>query len=377
MAWRLAKSLEVLRSQINARHPNRSKLSDGTIGDTAHQATASDHNPNSAGVVTAMDITHDPANGVDTWRLADVLRQNKDPRIKYVISNGRIFSSSVDAWQWRKYTGANAHAHHVHVSVGVDYDNQAQWKLDAGPGMAAPVVKPPAGITSDMRQRMMKVIMGYEGRIPPKVFIAPDGRPEISGITQKDHPAKYAELKALLDAGKAQQAVDGVIAYYLEYTAPAQNWTNRAGLEFFLRDCVLNRGPTGAAEILQMAVTPSAIDHEIGPTTRGALAALDIDAALTKLRMAREKYEDKHYPQRRASDQWQGMLNRWNNAVTKAKEFQKEQGALPVKELVAVSTGIFAGLWLWLQTHPILAVLIAAAVLAGGLAILKYTRKDQ
>ena len=33
MAWRLAKSLEKLRSQVNAKHPKRSKASDGAIGD--------------------------------------------------------------------------------------------------------------------------------------------------------------------------------------------------------------------------------------------------------------------------------------------------------------------------------------------------------
>lgn len=375
---RIARSLAKLRDQINARHPERSKLSDGWIGDSAHQATKSDHNPNAQGVVTALDITHDPAHGVDTWRMAEVLRQTKDPRIKYVISNGRIFSSVVDPWQWRPYTGANKHAHHIHVSVSSEatlYDLDSDWKLDGGPSTVAPKVKPPAGITADMRRRMMNVIMGFEGRIPPKVHIAPDGRPEIAGITQKDHPAKYAELKTLLDAGKTQQLIDKVIAYYLDYTSPAQNWTDRAGLEFFLRDCILNRGPTGAAEILQMAVTPSDIDHEIGPTTRGALAALDVDAALAKLRLARERYEDKHYPHRRSSDQWQGMLNRWNNAVAKAKEFQKEQGATSLV-VEGLSGGAVAAVLTWLGAHPIVIVLTVAAVV-GGILAYRHLKKEK
>jgi hypothetical protein len=70
MAPRIAKSLDVLRSQINKAHPNRSKVSDGWIGDTAHAARASDHNPNSGGVVTALDLTHDPAHGFDSWKFA-------------------------------------------------------------------------------------------------------------------------------------------------------------------------------------------------------------------------------------------------------------------------------------------------------------------
>lgn len=133
---RLANCLVTLRDQIDARWPNRSKSSDGWIGDEAHQATKSDHNPNGAGVVQAIDITHDPANGCDSYALAETLRLNRDPRIKYVISNGRIFSSLVEPWTWRPYTGANAHAQHVHVSADdnpVEYDNPSAWDIGGAP----------------------------------------------------------------------------------------------------------------------------------------------------------------------------------------------------------------------------------------------------
>jgi hypothetical protein len=113
--------------------PNRSRSSDGTIGDTSHQTRKSDHNPNDDGVVTAMDITHDPAHGVDAGVLAEILRDSEDPRIKYVISNARIFSSLTSPWQWRPYSGANAHTKHVHVSVVGDrklYDDDSPWLVD-------------------------------------------------------------------------------------------------------------------------------------------------------------------------------------------------------------------------------------------------------
>lgn len=117
--WRLNPWLVKLLEQIDARAPHRSKKWDGSIGDTAHQAKKSDHNPNEHGIVNAIDITHDPANGFSANVLAELLRRNRDPRIKYVIWNQRIFSSLVSPWQWRPYKGA-PHDHHIHISVGGD-----------------------------------------------------------------------------------------------------------------------------------------------------------------------------------------------------------------------------------------------------------------
>jgi len=145
MSWRLAKSLETLRSQINTLAPNRDKSSDGTIGDARHQASTSDHNPNSAGVVCAMDITHDPRHGIDAGKVADILRQSHDNRIKYLISNRRIASSGVYPWIWRRYTGSNPHDKHFHISVKGSYDDPRPWKLELSPLIPATRPEPSAG----------------------------------------------------------------------------------------------------------------------------------------------------------------------------------------------------------------------------------------
>jgi hypothetical protein len=136
MAWRVAKSLLKIREQFNQMSPRRNKSSDGTIGDAKHASRSSDHNPwvkdGKTGVVTAIDITHDPSNGVDNGKICEMLRVNRDPRIKYVISNGRIFSSIQRPWEWRKYTGSNPHRSHFHISVHsqkVHYDNANTWAL--------------------------------------------------------------------------------------------------------------------------------------------------------------------------------------------------------------------------------------------------------
>lgn len=147
--WRMAKSLEILREQINALSPNRDKSSDGGIGNAEHSARASDHNPDTDGVVKARDFTHDPAHGIDSQKLADKLLASRDPRIKYLISNRKIASGDAgpSPWVWRPYTGANPHDHHFHISVKADkahYDSEVFWKLDTAvaPDVAAKPAEP-------------------------------------------------------------------------------------------------------------------------------------------------------------------------------------------------------------------------------------------
>jgi hypothetical protein len=136
MAWRVAKSLLRLREQVNTMAPDRSKASDGTIGDAAHASRTSDHNPwvkdGSIGIVTAMDITHDIPHGCDAQALVDALVNSRDPRIKYIIYNRRKISSKIQPWVWRNYTGANPHTKHFHLSVLPDkafYDSEESWQI--------------------------------------------------------------------------------------------------------------------------------------------------------------------------------------------------------------------------------------------------------
>lgn len=132
--WRLARALTVLLSQVNNQWPQRSKESDGTIGDARHATRNSDHNPwikddQEQPVVTALDITHDPANGVNCNALIAALFD--DPRIKYIIWNGRIYNAAISL-KWRKYDGANQHTKHVHISVKSDqkfYDDEKPWEI--------------------------------------------------------------------------------------------------------------------------------------------------------------------------------------------------------------------------------------------------------
>lgn len=120
---RVAPSVLTLRDQLNRLAPGRSKESDGFIGNAAHQARPSDHNPEwrsgSYWWVTAGDFTHDPAGGLDCQELAIALAEARDPRVKYAIWNRGIMAGRLGPkpWQWRKYEGDNPHVKHLHLSV--------------------------------------------------------------------------------------------------------------------------------------------------------------------------------------------------------------------------------------------------------------------
>lgn len=139
--WVVDRGLLVLRDQINAAWPNRDKGSDGTIGDAAHSARDSDHNPESpppAGnpdrQVDALDVTHDPAHGADMGVVSEAIRASRDQRVKYVIFARRIVypaaRNGFTAWAWQPYSGSDPHTGHMHVSVNdVHHDETQLWEI--------------------------------------------------------------------------------------------------------------------------------------------------------------------------------------------------------------------------------------------------------
>lgn len=366
-AWRLAPALETLRKQVNDANPNRSKVSDGTIGDTAHSARASDHNPNSAGIVCAWDVTHDLVDDpklqgdvFDAWKFADIILKNQDPRLGYVISNGRIGSGpgGPQPGVWRKYTGKNAHAHHTHVSVRQNaqaWNDTRPWQLDLPVG-AVPSPKPPealpAGITEAMRRRMARTIINYEARrdASGNLMVYKPARDvyEVAGITSNNHPQDAAKLRSLVMAADYASAERYAEDWILKFTKAATGWTTDAGVEFMLRDCVHHRGNKGAARILQLALgfvgyANGEADGEIGQQTRERLAKRAPSELLAGLRSARERYEQNPPPDAGFEGRgpghkyWKGLVNRWDKALKDALAFQKE-GQQPVGGAVAKQT---------------------------------------
>lgn len=143
--WVLAPSLVAMEAEADRMAPNRSRRSDGSIGDAAHAARKSDHNPDEAGridYVDALDLTHDPVAGFDAHGQARSVARNisngVETRLDYIISNRQIFSQRLGVWAWRPYTGSNGHTQHAHFSV------RDSGRFDTSPWFASLLPFPPA-----------------------------------------------------------------------------------------------------------------------------------------------------------------------------------------------------------------------------------------
>ncbi|GGK89085.1 hypothetical protein [Mangrovihabitans endophyticus] len=131
-SWSLVPCLVSLRNEFNRLAPGRDHASDGSIGDSAHAQSSSDHNPDETGrtpysdadninEVHAIDVDDDLRKaGWNMQRCVDIIvgrhRSGKDNRLQYVIYNRRIWSRS---WGWtaRVYTGMSPHTEHAHFSA--------------------------------------------------------------------------------------------------------------------------------------------------------------------------------------------------------------------------------------------------------------------
>lgn len=130
--WILTKGLSNLRDQVNEAFPDRDKASDGTIGDAAHQAETSGHNPDdTAGSKAEWNGDSDNTPEVRAWDMDSDLRatpataqqvvdhvrglNNVEAVLRYIIYNRKIYKAEND-WKAEAYTGPSAHTEHIHFS---------------------------------------------------------------------------------------------------------------------------------------------------------------------------------------------------------------------------------------------------------------------
>ncbi len=131
MAWTNIPASNSLRAEFNAAFPGRDKSSDGSIGDSAHASSSSDHNPDetantpyedsdSINEVHAIDVDSDLRRaGWSMQRVVNIVvdrhKRGLDKRLQNIIYNRRIWSRSY-GWESRAYSGSNPHDKHAHFS---------------------------------------------------------------------------------------------------------------------------------------------------------------------------------------------------------------------------------------------------------------------
>lgn len=134
--WTLVPSLVVLGEQISAVHP-KPHPADGTVASRAHDAAnpTSDHRPypySGAGKVRALDFGETVED--DVYNIVESIRLSRDPRVRYVIHERRLFSSYPSGpyppFTWRPYSGPAPHDDHGHISTLAEGDTDTRlWRI--------------------------------------------------------------------------------------------------------------------------------------------------------------------------------------------------------------------------------------------------------
>lgn len=123
-----APALLLLSSQLDAAYPGRSKGLDGIMRPHG-QGAPSDH-----WYGNALDVTHDPARGLDIGKLSEEFRRQMASapvtgRLTYIIANGRI-ASAKSGWKWRTYGRSCPHVRHAHFSLKASHRSVTRrWTL--------------------------------------------------------------------------------------------------------------------------------------------------------------------------------------------------------------------------------------------------------
>lgn len=223
----LASALARLREDFNTAFPGRDKASDGWIGDTAHQAETSDHNPDdtvgvSAGQsdadtiaeVRAIDIDSDLRYpGVTFYDVVKRLLATPADlaRLKYIIycpPKGGPFGDDVPTiwrrnnnWQPERYTGVSPHREHGHLSGYAPADNDnAPWsvaQMGAGAMTSALEHNTAWMVQRGMIEQLDPVKIPADPAIPGTGATLPNALAQRLGKTAT--AAQVAELSAKVD----------------------------------------------------------------------------------------------------------------------------------------------------------------------------------
>jgi lysozyme family protein len=195
-------------------------------------------------------------------------------------------------------------------------------------------------ISSVDRMKIAQSILNFEARRDSKghlkIYKLPKsdggGKYEVGGINERYHPEEAKHLADLILAGKFSEAEDAALEIIATFTDVVSSWTKQSAIESYLRDCAFNRGARGSARILQRALGVND-DGVVGKVTRAVLEEKSKNPVglLLEMRKAREQYERDVVGRDEDSIFWNGLVNRWNNALEFAQAFLSIEQVLAAK----------------------------------------------
>lgn len=146
--WILIAAAKSLFAAFDELAPDRDHTSDGSVGNAAHAAEVSDHNPDETGSVPIHDADHinevhaiDVDSDLRTPGLSMEMvvqfvlgrcRNGAEKRLRYIIYFDRIWEAS-NGWKLRAYLGSSKHHEHAHFSFSYDTPLEAStvsWHLE-------------------------------------------------------------------------------------------------------------------------------------------------------------------------------------------------------------------------------------------------------
>lgn len=301
-SWILVPCLVALREEFNALAPSRDKGADGSIGDTSHSASSSDHNPDETGntpsedadsinEVHALDIdsTGPWPRSFDSMVTALVAREKAEyesadvfGRLQNVIWNHRIASRSW-GWTWRDHTGPDPHTNHAHFSARyttAQENDTRPWGVKGDTLSAAEVTEIKNHTTAETN-RLIKALGEVRAalsaeiaRVPVNTLRAPYGSKSYPGRTvanflqdvhaERDHEVGDA-TGAKVTPPRAGSPLDGLSKL------PAQIAEVRA---------IVAAGADINEAALATALAPSLAPLILAGLPEGTLTVSDVEAAV-------------------------------------------------------------------------------------------------
>jgi len=226
-------ALQTLAQQLRNTYGNPARPYEYVTGYKS-ATNFSGHNPDSNGIVHAVDIFVGPGNLTEAQGIgvAEALRVSKDWRASYIIHRQRI-CGAYNGWQWEPYGGPDGHYDHIHVSIAdlywgdpcpvpaSTYDNTQAWAIGSIATLAGATITPiqeeeDMGTVEAFTPQALNQLMDFAverqgaqgGTISLRAFLAYDDAKTIA-TRQAIYDAAVATITGIMNTEVERQGYPG------------------------------------------------------------------------------------------------------------------------------------------------------------------------